>query len=232
MKIHCVICNVEFSIPPARLKTAKYCSRLCMGKAVSISKTGKTMSEETKERLKSSLKKKWASGTRKKNPDSMYEVTSAKMKEAYATGRMTYKPSKETREKALTARDMNKVRAAVRITGLAHRGVPNPIGSKNEAGPLNWKSKYWVIRSPDGIILRGKNLNHIIRENSTMFASDDVKFINSRCKASKGIRDLFLTKSDGKTPCAMSWNGWTAVLKTEEVEPTPHHGACVVTLPP
>ena len=99
----------------------------------------------------------------------MYEITSKKMKEAYATGRMTYKPSKETCAKGLAARDMAKVRAAASKTGLAHRGVPNPIGSRNEAGPLNWRSKFWVIKSPTGIILRGKNLNHIIMMSAWSF---------------------------------------------------------------
>lgn len=226
--ITCGACKTAFEAYRSRQQPPKFCSKVCM----SIGMRGRIKSPETIARLKDSLKKKWASGTRKKNPDSMYEVTSKKMKEAYATGRMTYKLSKETCAKGLAARDMAKVRAAVSKTGKAHRGVPNPIGSRNEAGPLNWKAKFWVIKSPTGIILRGKNLNHIIRENAAMFASDDVKFHNSRCKASKGIGQLFLTKSDGRTPCARSWKGWTAILKTEETEPTPHHGSRVVTLPP
>jgi len=226
--VTCGVCKTVFSSYSSRQTPPKYCSRNC----AAIGARGRVKTPEEIARLKDSLLKKWASGTRKKNPDSMYEITSKKMKEAYASSSMTYKPSKETCAKGLAARDMAKVRAAASKTGLAHRGVPNPIGSRNEAGPLNWRSKFWVIKSPTGIILRGKNLNHIIRENAAMFASDDVKFHDSRCKASKGIGQLFLKKSDGRTPCAKSWKGWTAILKTEETEPTPHHGSRVVTLPP
>lgn len=216
MIINCILCRAEFSIPPARKSIAKYCSRACMGKALGEKKKGTSLSHVTVEKLRVSLIKKWASGTRKKNPASMYEVTSKKMKEAYATGRRTDKPTKEASAKGLAARDMEKVRAAVRKTGLAHRGVPNPIGARNEAGPLNWKAKFWVIKSPTGIILRGKNLNHVIRTHTDMFEVEDVKFNNSRCKASKGIGALFLFKRDGKTPQSRSWKGWTAVLKSEE----------------
>lgn len=193
-------------------------------------RTGKPHTAESIAKLKASLKAKWASGTRKANPHDMYERTSKLMKEAYASGKRTCHLTRDDALRACAARDMKKVREACRKTGKAKLGVPNPPG-KSEAGPENWKAKEWAIRSPDGIILQGKNLNHIIRENAHLFSPSDVAWKKSQCLASKRISSLFLTKSDGKTPCALSWKGWTPISKVEREAPTPQHLGKIVNLP-
>lgn len=208
-------------------KGRKFCSAKCQSNA----RIGKKLPKETIDALSTSLKKKWASGTRKANPPEMYEVTSQKMKDAYASGRITYKPSHETRQKGLAARNMDNVREACRKTGKAKLGIKNPPGP-SEAGPNNKFAKYWVIKSPAGVILRGKNLCYLVRENSAMFSKDDLKTSGGTVPvAAKRLGALFLVKPDGK-PVARSWKGWTAILKSEEADASPHHGHKIVTLAP
>jgi hypothetical protein len=229
MKINCRVCNKEFSIPPERLSTAKYCSRACMGKDYGESKTGKAMPQETKERLKAALKEKWASGTRKRNPEESWDRARDTRVKNFPNG--TYTPTLEAALKGLAARDPVKLRERCKALGKSKAGKPNPPG-RSEAGPENWKAKFWALKAPNGQTIKGKNLNDLIRENEHLFNKDDVKWVGSRCRASKGLANLFLTKSDGKTPCARSWKGWTPILKSEDTEKTPHHGSKVVTLPP
>jgi hypothetical protein len=229
MKLHCAICANAFDVPPSRKETAKYCSRSCKGKAQSESLAGCTRPPETVDLMKKSLKEKWASGTRKRNPEDTWERARDTRVKNFPDG--TYKPTREAALKALANRDMEKVREACRLTGKAKAGVPNPPGP-SEAGPENCKAKYWAIRSPCGQVLRGRNLNDLIRNNAHLFDQNDIKWEKSSCKACKGIGRLFLTRSDGRTPCARSWKGWTPVLKSETVAPTPHHGTRIVNLPP
>jgi hypothetical protein len=167
------------------------------------------MDPESKEKLSKALKEKWASGTRKKNPEGYGKKISAKLKIAHAEGRM-HKVTHEASMKGLAARDMEKVRAAAKRVAAQKVGVPNPPGPSAKS-PEHWKARYWILKAPNQKIIQGWNLNELIRQNAELFLPDDVKWYgksNCECRASKGIRRLFEMKKDGSGPRVLSWKGW------------------------
>jgi hypothetical protein len=118
-------------------------------------------------------------------------------------------------------RDREKMLEINRRIGKQKIGKENPPGPSAK-GPDHWKSRYWKIKGPNGVILEGWNLNEIIRQNADLFASGDVIWRKSKCRAAKGIRDLFQPGKDGVTK-VHEWKGWTALVKAD-VEP--HGAAC------
>lgn len=108
-----------------------------------------------------------------------------------------------------------KMLEANKRIGIAKRGCKNPPGP-SAASPEHWGALYWKIRSPDRIIIEGWNLSDLIRKNSHMFNSEDIKWKKHSCRAAAGIRNLYLTrkKSDGTLRfISSSWKGWTAINK-------------------
>jgi len=85
------------------------------------------------------------------------------------------------------------------------------ISEKLIGHPVSKCAKYWELKSPDGIYYSIKNLNNFIREYSHLFNADDVRWSGSNCRASKGLRNLFALKKDGK-PKVWSWKGWRMAL--------------------
>jgi hypothetical protein len=168
---------------------------------------GIPLSEEHKRKLSESLKRRWASGKRKKTPASAYKKASATMKKLYATGVLKPRPmtSEQARERAAMV-DREKQTEVNRRIAKARRGKPNPPGPSAK-GPGHWKSKYWRLRTPAGVVIEGKNLNHLVRENAHLFAPDDIQWKKSACRASAGLAQLFQQRPNGPT----SWKGWTAV---------------------
>ena len=167
------------------------------------------MNPEIKERLSKALKDKWASGTRKQNPEGYGKKISEKLKIAHAEGRM-HKVTHEASMKGLAARNMENVRAAARRVAEQKVGVPNSPGPSAK-GPDNWKAKYWILKAPTQKIIQGWNLNELIRQNTHLFDPDDVVWYGKskcQCRASKGLRYLFEMKKDGSGPKAHSWKGW------------------------
>ena len=167
------------------------------------------MTPEAKEQLSKALKEKWASGTRKSNPEGYGKKISEKLKIAHTEGRM-HKITHEASMKGLAARDMENVRAAARRVADKKIGVPNPPGPSAK-GPEHWKARYWILKAPNQQIIQGRNLNELIRQNVGMFLPDDVKWYGkskSMCRASKGLRQLFEMKKDGSGPKVYSWKGW------------------------
>jgi len=168
------------------------------------------MKEETRKKISEANKRKWASGTRKPNPEGYGDKISAKLKIAHSEGRM-HVPSHEDSMKGLAARDMDKVREAARRVAKMNTGVPMPPGP-GAKGPEHHKARYWIVKNTGlGVTLEGLNLNDLVRENSQYFEEGDLNWNKSRCRATKGLRGLFeIRKSTGK-PNALSWKGWMMV---------------------
>jgi hypothetical protein len=62
-----------------------------------------------------------------------------------------------------------------------------------------------------GDVISGRNLNQIIRENEHLFEADCVIWSGSKCRASKGLRNLI----QGKHRSPTSWHGWVAIASFE-----------------
>lgn len=77
-------------------------------------------------------------------------------------------------------------------------------------GPENIHAKWYSVKSANGVVLEGRNLSHLIRENPHLFSADDAKWRTNKwgtptdCKAMIGLRSLFRTGA--RVP--KSWKGW------------------------
>jgi len=158
--------------------------------------------------LSAALKAKWASGTRKPSPPEAYLKASETMKAAYREGRVKKRDPEEIRRSAsIGGRTVTeKKREAGRRTGRLKLGVPNPPGPSAK-GEENMWAKYWAFKSPRGIVLKGKNLNELIRRNPQLFLPEDTAWKKSCCRASRGLSMLCQQKPNGPT----SWKGWIAL---------------------
>lgn len=91
---------------------------------------------------------------------------------------------------------------------LVNIGIPET--GVNAAGPGNKKAKFYRLRSPDGIVLEGFNLMHLVRENRDLFEPKDVRFlqcrtgVEGRCNAYTNLVKV----GAGTRP---SWKGWTSL---------------------
>jgi hypothetical protein len=108
---------------------------------------------------------------------------------------------------ALEKRNPEKMLEANRRIAEARIGTENPPGPSAK-GPDHWAGKMWRFRAANGIILEGRNLNELIRQNSHLFDPADVVWKKSRCRASHGLTSLFA--NHGKS---CSWKGWIALLE-------------------
>lgn len=173
------------------------------------------LSEESIEKLKKSLKEKWASGTRKPNPPETYVKASITHKKMYAEGKrvaptLTSEQARE-RQKCYSREKMLKVN---RLVGDKKIGVPN--NGRGAASPDNWKSKYWILKAPNQQIIKGLNLNHLIRTHAHLFNEEDINWNGKHwCRASRGLRSLFEMKKDGTGAKYNSWKGWQIGDKKE-----------------
>jgi hypothetical protein len=68
-------------------------------------------------------------------------------------------------------------------------------------------AKYWQLKSPNGEIIEGFNLNKLIKDNCFLFLDEDVTWILGGCKASKNLRKLIDKKKDGGFR-RNTWKGW------------------------
>jgi hypothetical protein len=176
--------------------------------------SSKPRSPETIEKLKASLKAKWASGTRKPTPKSAHKKAGVAIKKAYAEGRVKMRPKEErianARKggKTMTPRKLQKIRENAK----ARKGMPGTGGSA--AGEGNAHAHHWTIRSPRGEIYKFTNLAEWARNNEHLFLPDERP--NSKTKLCKrivtGIGMLF--EVNGR---CCSYRGWTAVSRIELV---------------
>ena len=171
------------------------------------------VSPETRAKISASLKALWASGKRKPNPREAYEKAAITRRKTIASGNYKRRDPEEMRRTgkyAQSCADYNKVCLANRILAEKRRGKEmakiNRFGKPSRCckSPNHWKAKWWSIERHDGIVLEGKNLNQLIRENSQYFHPDDVVWRGPKCRASKGIRQLY----EGRVSNTRSWKGW------------------------
>lgn len=172
------------------------------------------MNEESRKKLSEALKAKWASGTRKKNPRSTYEKSSATIKQMIAEGR--FSPPAITPEQAIKNRakaDNEKLAAQLCKLNKARKGHPMPPGPSAK-GEGHWKSKYWELMGPDRQTYRFVNLNEFIRAHAHLFDPGDLVWRGKgkcACRASKGIRQLYQTR---RAP--LTWKGWRAIKQESQ----------------
>jgi len=93
--------------------------------------------------------------------------------------------------------------------------VPKRKGTLNAADEHNCKAKFWVIKSPKGVVLQGNNLNKLIKDNAHLFDAKDLVIHekNQGSRARNGINAAF-QKGHG-------WKGWTVIQATERQPTTP-----------
>lgn len=195
----------------------------------------KTISEKTREKLRSAQTGKVASdearakmsAARKGRRHS--EETRAKIGVA-SKGRVV---SEETRTKISSvqkgrvaseaARESNrKARLGVKLAeetrskiSKSSIGIPNNIFGKNAANADNCAAKYWELISPDKTYYRFKNLNDFIRKNKHLFKPNEVVVSkNFNSIAAKGLANLFYLRKDGRNN--ESWHGWTIGEKSKQ----------------
>jgi hypothetical protein len=192
------------------------------------------MPAEQKANLSAALKKRWASGERKPNPPEMYEVTSRKMRERYADGRHTWRPTKEMCSKGgLTVTE--KQLATLRRIAKNKVGKPCPPGP-SARGVDHWKAKFWVLVAPDKSIVAGVNMNEIVRRHAHMFEPEDLVprgKSKSATKASKALACLFYLRRSRRTGeyyVPGTWKGWAAANNADMVKNIPDD--CEVMLKP
>jgi len=174
----------------------------------------KPRSPETIEKLKASLKSKWASGTRKANPKSSYLKAGENIRKAYAEGRVKMRPKEErianARKggKTMTPLKLEKIRANAK----ARKGMPGTGGCASGEG--NAHAHHWIIRSPRGEIYKFTNLAEWARNNEHLFLPDERPSSKKPlCKRIvTGIGMLF--EVNGR---CCSYRGWTAVSRLELV---------------
>jgi hypothetical protein len=111
---------------------------------------------------------------------------------------------------------VKKLRA--KTCGCSRLGNPNiiknlvnrtgiPMVGRGAKSSKHHKSKFWQLKTPDGAMIEGVNLNQLVRDNISLFSPLDVIWIGERCHASHGIRHLFDIKKDGGLR-NNSWKGW------------------------
>src|SRR5882762_10211960 len=84
---------------------------------------------------------------------------------------------------------------------------------RSAASPEHHCAVYWKIKSPSGLILEGWNLNHLVRQNSHLFAKKDVVWKTTsnrskRCLASQCLSHLFVVVKDGAGGFRFMKNSW------------------------
>jgi hypothetical protein len=100
---------------------------------------------------------------------------------------------------------------AIESRAKAMRGRPQtkPLTAK---GPEHKNAITGILRSPDNVTFRFRNMSHFVRTHPHLFRPEDVEWKrNGRyCRALKGLLNL----TEKKRPNG-SWKGWTLVSFTE-----------------
>ena len=77
----------------------------------------------------------------------------------------------------------------------------NPL-KKTGKNKDNCHAIIWRIKSPANIIYKFKNASQFIRDNPDLFDKDDLVWVDSGCRASRGLLSLNRVN-------VFSWKGWT-----------------------
>ena len=172
----------------------------------------KPRSEEHRAKISARMKERHALGLQNAHTKSANKKRAQSIKSGWDKGSRKQRDPVELRahlRAAYEKRDPEKMREINRRIGIAQRGRENPLGPSAK-GPGHWAGKMWRFRAANGMILEGRNLNHLIRENAHLFNFEDTVWKKSRCRASKGLSSLFA--SGGKS---CSWKGWIALCEGE-----------------
>jgi hypothetical protein len=172
----------------------------------------KPRSAEHRAKISERLKIRHALGLTNSHTESANKKRAESIKKGWISGTRKQRDPEELRnhlQSAYKKRDLEKMREINKRIGIAQRGGENPPGPSAK-GPEHWAGKMWRFRAANGIILEGRNLSHLIRENSHLFNPDDVVWKKSQCRAQKGLSMLYA--NHGKS---CSWKGWIALCEGE-----------------
>jgi hypothetical protein len=180
------------------------------------------MNTETRKKLSESLKKKWASGTRKLQSKESRDRGYATLRRRYETGDLKHRGMSEEGKASAAAILREKHKGKVlrkspmseaekqRLKDVADKfRASDPRAQK---GPQNQSARVWKLRSPDNQTYQFRNLTHFIRENEGLFNPKDVTWKLRReiipsswtCKAYGGLAML----SPRRKHCHETWKGW------------------------
>lgn len=81
------------------------------------------------------------------------------------------------------------------------------MGGAGARGPKHYFARSFALRSPDGVVYRGRNIIDFVRTHPELFEADDLRERAGTCRAAKCLSRLRPTV---KSP-ASSWKGWTWV---------------------
>lgn len=136
------------------------------------------------------------------------------MRKAHEEGRL--KPPPETTIQAMRegAKRPEVVAKRAALASNTMKGRPQRMDGLSAAAEHNARSKTYTVLTPDRITITFKNLSNFVRENTHLFAEEDVIWKppkkNPWCKAQKGLSSLFKeNKPQGQ------WKGWRPVKKTD-----------------
>lgn len=141
----------------------------------------------------------------------IYEVMSGKHKSCGCL-----RDSKARLEKWLVSCGETKAKNKERQVEGRRKTAAALVGREREKlnvakSAFNSLAKYWRICSAEGGVLEGWNLAELIRQNSHLFAGDDLIWKKGQCRAYKGINNL-----KGGTTCG-SWKGWRLIGVTQKM---------------
>lgn len=89
--------------------------------------------------------------------------------------------------------------------GQTMRGRPQPMGPTGK-NTDHCCAKEWSFHcKSNGYVLKGKNLNQLVRDNAFMFSEEDLNWDGCGCNATRALGALCRRK--GGTGC-FSWKGW------------------------
>jgi hypothetical protein len=180
------------------------------------------MNTEARKKLSKALKAKWASGTRKLQSMESRDRGYATLRRRYETGELKHHGMSEEGKKSAAAILSQKHKGKVlrkcpiseaekkKLKAVADRfRASDPRAQK---GPQNQSARVWKLRSPENQTYQFRNLTHFIRENESLFNSEDVIWKLKResipsswtCKAYGGLAML----SPRRKHCVETWKGW------------------------
>ena len=214
---HCLGCGLARMVTPGVFRDRKYCKPCAQKRAIAaMLKTPRAeRGEEYRKNLSESLKKKWASGTRKANSIESRQKMSKTLRRRYSEGSLV-RPKLSRKVLRQIGRKVSKA-----LKGRVTRRTPNSsqeieafkrmVKARPDMKPdeRHFRARVWRIRSPENRVFEFKNLAKFIRDHPELFLPEDViaPVSNKRkkCHAYGGLNSISprLKRNVG------SWKGWT-----------------------
>lgn len=132
---------------------------------------------------------------------------------AHDEGRLKLPPEATIQAMREGAKRPEVVAKRAALASKKMKGRPQRMDGLSAAAEHNARSKTYTVLTPSRVTLTFKNLSNFVRENSHLFADDDVIWrppeSHPWCRAQRGLYSLFK-----ETKPVEQWKGWRAVSKT------------------